>query len=497
MELRVKKLSIGTGHTLIVLVNYIDAKKLDIHYGDRIRIQRRKHEMTATIDITESNDMLLPGELGLFKEAHESIPLSEGDIVKVRLEDKPLSLHYIKKKLRGEKLGEKEVRAIINDITDDKLTEVELTYFVAASYINGMDDDETTYLTKAMLSTGEILKLKSRIVLDKHCIGGVAGNRTTMVVVPIIAAAGLIIPKTSSRSITSAAGTADTVEVLCEVSFPLDKMQKIVEKTGGSFVWGGAMNLAPADDKIIRVEHPVSLDPVGGLIASILAKKKSVSATHVLIDIPVGRGSKTESRRRANELKRKFEKISARLGMKAKVLITDGTQPIGNGIGPALEARDVLWTLIGSPKGALDLKEKSIRIAGEMLDLAGKTSKGQGKHLARKILESGLAYEKFIEIIQAQGAKVIFPEQIEIGSYSAIVKAGRSGRVVHIDNKRVNRIAKIAGAPLDKGAGLYLHFHKKDRVVRGKALYTIYSNNHDRLRYAREFAKKYPAFELA
>ncbi len=491
MQLRVKDLAISTGNPLIAIINYIDARKLDLHYADRIRIKKRKKEIVAMIDITDSNKFVLPGEIGLFKEVYEKIGAKDYDIVSIHIEEKPMSLHYIKKKLKGYKLTEQEIKEIIDDVIDDRLTEIELTYFVAGSYIQGIDDDETVALTRAMLRTGQRLRLRSRIIVDKHCIGGVAGNRTTMLVVPIMAAAGYVIPKTSSRAITSAAGTADTVEVLCDVSFPLDKMTRIIKKTNGCFVWGGAVNLAPADDKIIRVEHPIRLDPVGGLIASILAKKKSVSATHIIIDIPVGKGTKTESRERALLLKRKFETISKRLSMKVKVVITDGSQPIGNGIGPALEARDVLWTLMGSPKGADDLKEKSIMLAGHLFDLIGRTRKGKGKQLAKSILESGKAYEKFIEIVQSQNAKVIFPEQIEIGSYVSRIKATRSGVIRHIDNKRVNKIARLAGSPHDQKSGLYLHVHKGDKVKKKDTLLCIYSDSRERLRFARQFAKQF------
>ena len=497
MELRVKDLAIATGNPLIAIINYIDAQKLDLHHADRIRIKKGKKEIVAMIDITDSNEFVLPGEIGLFKEVYEKLRVDDYEIVTIKIEEKPKSLHYIKKKLKGKTLNEQEIRAIINDVIEDKLTEVELAFFVAGSYVHELNVNETVALTKAMLRTGQRLKLKNKIVLDKHCIGGVAGNRTTMIVVPIIAAAGLVIPKTSSRSITSAAGTADTVEELCDVSFSLDKMKNIVEKTGGCFVWGGAVNLAPADDKIIKVEHPMSLDPVGGLISSILAKKKSVSATHILIDIPLGRGSKTESKKRAEMLKKKFEIISKKLGMQAIVTITDGSQPIGNGIGPALEARDVLWTLMGSDKGSNDLKEKSIELAGLLFDLAGKTKKGNGKVLARKLLENGLAYEKFIEIIQAQKAKVIFPEQIEVGSYTSIIKATKNGVINHVSNKKINRIAKLAGAPHDLKSGLYLYVHNKDKIKKGQTLIKIYSSNKDRLKFARQFATQFSPFEIS
>jgi AMP phosphorylase len=496
MNMRAKDLAIGTGNPLIALLNKIDAERSDLHFGDRVRVKKGKRETTATIDITNSLEMLLPGQIGLFEEVFKNIHAKDNDVVSLHIEDKPKSVNFIKKKLMGEELNYEEMKAIVEDIINNKLTDIEMTYFVAGTYVHEMSDDETVALIKAIINTGDRLKLKSKIVVDKHCVGGVAGNRTTMIVVPIIAAAGLIIPKTSSRAITSAAGTADTVEVLCNVTMTKDEMEDVVNKVGGCIVWGGAVNLAPADDKIIKVEHPLSLDPIGQLLASILAKKKSVSATHVLIDIPIGKGSKTGSLKKALRLKKKFIDISKRIGMKVMVLITDGSEPIGNGIGPALEARDVLWTLQNSENGCNNLKEKSIVMAGHIFDLVGKTKKGQGKKLARKILESGKAYTKFIEIIKAQGAKVISPEHIEVGRYTHIVKSKKIGTVKHIDNHAINRISRIAGAPHDKGSGLYIHAHKGHKVKKGDLLFTIYSDSRERLTYAIQELSNLNAFVI-
>ncbi len=485
MKFRVKALPISAGNPLIAVVNYIDALKYDLHSSDRILIKTRKKQTTAIIDLTDEHSFVMPGEIGLLTEVCNKLDVKTGDIVSINVQSKPMSITFIKKKLNGNRLSHDELRTIVNDVVNDRLSEIELTYFVSSSFIHELSISEIVGLTKAMINTGEILKLNKSPIVDKHCIGGVAGNRTTMVVVPIVAAAGLAIPKTSSRSITSAAGTADTVEVLCDVSFPIDKMKKIVSSTNGCLVWGGSVNLAPADDKFIKVEHPMSLDPVGQLISSILAKKKSVSATHVVIDIPVGKDSKTEKKQRALMLKRMFEVVSRKLGLKLDVLITDGSEPIGNGIGPALEARDVLWTLLNDKRSAEDLRKKSLMIAGRIFELVGKARKGEGIALAADILDSGLAYEKFIEIIKAQNARIIYPDQIELAAYSLYVRATKAGKVKHISNKGINKIARIAGSPYDKKAGLYLYVHKGHKVKKGDKLFKIYSDSRERLKQAK------------
>ncbi len=490
MRLKVKDVDIATGWPLVAVLNEIDALKLDLHHGDRIKIKKEKKRVIAIIDISESKKTVPSGQIGLYEEVLTKLNAKSGNFVDVSLVEKPASIQYIKKKLKGKELSYEEFYQIIDDIIKNKLSEIEITYFVSACYTKGLDLDETVSLTKAMVNTGEILKLAKYPVMDKHCIGGVAGNRTTMIVVPIIAAAGLTIPKTSSRSITSPAGTADTMEVLCNVCFSIKEIKNIVRKTNACLVWGGSVNLAPADDKIIRIEHPVSLDPDGQLLASILAKKKSVSATHLLVDIPVGKGAKIKSRKKAFHLKRLFEAISKKLGIKIMVVITGGSQPIGNGIGPALEARDVIWVFENDLRQPLDLREKSVKMAGLLLEIGGKAKKGAGAKKALKILESGSAYRKMMEIIKAQGGKKIKAEDINIGKFAYNFRAKKSGVITHIDNKSISKIARAAGAPLDKGAGIYLHKHVKEHIKRNEKIFTIHAKNRQKLSYAVNVLKK-------
>ena len=321
------------------------------------------------------------------------------------------------------------------------------------------------------------------MIVDKHCIGGVPGNRTTMIVVPMLAAAGLTVPKTSSRSITSPAGTADTMEVLCPVSIDVKKMKKIVKKANACMVWGGGpMNLAAADDKLIKIRHPLSLDPEGMLLASILAKKAAVGATIVLIDIPLGKQTKIKTKKQARRLKKKFVAIGKKLGMRVKVVVTDGSKPIGNGIGPALEARDVLWLLRGDPRAPRDLRAKSLHVASVMMEMAGIKNPLETAHV---MLETRLAYKKMQEIIKLQGGNPnIDPDKIPLGKFTHDIKADKTGIIDSINNKTISKIARVAGAPEDKGAGLYLHKTVGHRVAEGDVLFTIYAESEQKLGYA-------------
>lgn len=494
MRLKVKDMNISSGGALIAVLNKKDAKKMDLHSKDRVKIIKKGKIETVLLDIAQSEKAVREGEIGLYEEILKSIGLKGGDKVEIVPARKPLSIDYIKKKLDGFKLRKEEIDQIVWDIVHNKLSQVELTYFVAACYSNKLDLEETTLLTKAMTSHGDILKLRKYPIMDKHCVGGVAGNRTTMLIVPILAAAGVTIPKTSSRSITSPSGTADTMEVLSNISVHIKKMKKIVEKTNGCIVWGGALNLAPADDKIITVERPLSIDAKSQLLASVMAKKASVSATHVLVDIPTGKGSKSPTKKKALQLKKDFENLAKKMSIRVKVIISDGKQPIGNGIGPCLEARDVLWVLKNDSRGPADLKRKSLMMSGLMLEIAGKAKKGKGLEMAKDILESGKAYTKMVEIIRKQGKRITEPAKIRLCRVSYDVKAKKTGVVREIGNRAISKIARVAGAPEDKGAGIYLYKHVGDRVKKGDKLFTVYCYNKAKLDYVKYAVKKLDGF---
>ncbi|MBW3014709.1 AMP phosphorylase [Candidatus Woesearchaeota archaeon] len=493
MRFKTKHFNISAGNFSVALLHLNDAITLDVYPSDRLVIKKGSRKIICIVDVTRDEKIVKPGVLGLFKEAYEKFGSKDGITVDATVTRRPESLKFIRQKLGGKPLTKNQIDSIVSDIAEWKLSATEVTYFVSACYVHGLSINETYNLTKAMVNSGQILRPKAKRVFDKHCIGGLPGNRTTPLVVSIAAAAGLTVPKTSSRSITSPAGTADTMEVIANVKIPLKRMKQIVDSVGGCMVWGGALNLSPADDAIIQVEHPLSIDAEGQLLASILAKKLSVSSTDILIDIPAANDAKVD-RKKAQHLRKKFLQLAKKFHINMRVLITDGRQPIGKGIGPGLEARDVLWILKGDPKGPADLKKKALMLAGEMLEMGKKAKKGEGFQIAKEILESGAAYEKFVEIVKAQGEKQLDPEKIKPGKYFFDYKSSKAGDVIDIDNSLITAVAKATGAPVDKGAGVYLNYHIADDINIGDILFTIYSDNKEKLEYAKSLLYRNPVF---
>ncbi len=466
MELTVENIDMETKSPTVV-VNKQDAAELGVQPLDRIEIHHEEHNTVGIVDITE--ELVESGTIGVTRK----LDYLSGT-VEVEVAPKPDSVKYIRRKLDDRELSRAQIDTIIKDINENRLNDVELSGYVSGIYANNLSMDETVHLTEAMTEIGDTIEWSGEIIADKHSIGGVAGNRVTPIIVPIVAAAGINVPKTSSRAITSPAGTADTVEVLCDVNFSVDEIKEIVSETGGCMVWGGAVNLSPVDDKIIRAEHPLSIDPDGQVLASVLSKKRSAGSTHVVIDIPYGEGSKVDDLEKAREMAYDFNKIGSHLGMEVSCTITRGSEPIGNGVGPVLEARDVLDVLHG--EGPEDLKLKSIRLADTLFDLCAVDES------ATEILESGAALEKFQEIVGAQnGDPDVESDDLAVGDLTEHVHATRSGTVTHINNRTVTDVARRAGAPKDQGAGIYLHKKVGDTVEEDDVLFTIHAENQDKL----------------
>lgn len=494
MKLKVKDMDIATGGILVCIMNRHDAHRMDLHALDRILVRSGRRSTTAIVDIAESEKAVPRGKIGMFEEVLKKLGAKHNTIVDITFAQKPKSVSFIRRKLMNEELVRDELDTLVQDIVSDSLSESELTYFVAAAQTNGLSHEETVDLTQSIVRHGDRLRLKKKLIMDKHCTGGVPGNRTTMVLVPILVAAGLTVPKTSSRAITSPAGTADTMEVLAPVTLPINKMKSVVDRVGGCIVWGGAVSLASADDKLIKVRNTMGLDPEPLLLASILAKKAAVNATHVLIDIPFGPDNKVASRDEAARLEHAFITIGARLGMKIHVVMSEGTEPIGNGIGPALEARDVLWVLENNKKAPMDLRQKSLDMAGALLSIAGKK---EGRKLAEKLLNSGKALEAMKKIIRAQGGNsFITGDKVKIGKCTTVITAHKNGYVVDMNMKVIARLCRIAGAPIDKGAGMLLHVHQGTQVNKGDPLFTLYAENSEKLKFAVDAYRQFDGFMI-
>src|SRR3989344_4287991 len=476
MRLQIKRFGVSAGRPIVFLRDE-DANREDINVGDRIQVARNGRTIQARVDIVA--DFIKRGEVALTDDILAYLSIQQGEYVDVTLMPSPRSAVYIAKKTNGRQLAKEEIKAIVDDVVSNALTEAEISEFIVGVYRNGMTDQETIHLTEAMYTTGAVIRWHSKVVADKHCIGGIAGNRTTPIVVSICAAAGIVMPKTSSRAITSAAGTAYVVETLTRVTFSARELKTIVKETGACLAWGGSLGLAPADDKLIRIERIPRLDPDAQLIASILSKKIAAGSTHVVIDIPYGNGAKV-TKQRGIILREKFLRVGRHFGLIMRVLLTDGSQPIGNGIGPVLEMIDVLKVL-HRREPPTDLEDKSLYLAGEILELTNTQKKGRGKELAKAILDSGKAAKKFEDIISAQGAT---NKPLKVAKLHKTISALRGGIIRHIDNKGINRIASILGCPIDIGAGIYLEHHIGYRIHKGEKLMTLYSESHEKMREA-------------
>ncbi|MAG28270.1 AMP phosphorylase [Candidatus Pacearchaeota archaeon] len=482
MKFKIKKLDLKAGRPVIFIDEYI-AEKLNVHLGDRVEVSKNNKKIIAVVDTVKS--FLSKSQVALSQEVASYLKARPSQTVDITPAPSPKSASHILKKLKGESLTKSQIYKIISDVVSNSLTEAEIAYFISAVYEHGMSLQETIYLTEAMYKTGTSLSWSNKKVADKHSIGGIPGNRTTPIVVSICAAAGLIMPKTSSRAITSAAGTADVIETIAHINLSIEKLKSIVKKTNACLAWGGSLRLAPSDDKLIRVERLLNLDPESQLIASIMSKKLAAGSKYVLIDIPYGKGAKV-SKAQALKLKEKFIKIGKHFKIKMQVVLTLGSQPIGNGIGPVLEIIDVLKVLKrdNPPK---DLESKSIFLASQLLEMTGKAKKGKGKALALTILNSGKAYEKFNEIIIAQGKKSI---ALKPGRYKHNILSSKEGKIQHIDNKLINRLGRALGCPSDKAAGIYFHKKKSDKLKPREPIITLYAESKQKLKQGIKFYNK-------
>ena len=495
VSLQVRRLALDTGReNIAVMFAGSSALRPELFRSfSRVAIVAADRTIIATLMTSDDPALVGPNELGLAEPAFRRLGQPAGTSIALSPIAPPESLEAVRRKIAGGTLATAEIEAIVRDIASYRYADIEIAAFLvgAASF---MSTDELLGLTRAMADAGTRLNWQQPLVVDKHCIGGIPGNRTSMIVVPIVAAHGLRMPKTSSRAITSPAGTADTMEVLARVDLDADEMRRVVETCGGCLVWGGHVRLSPADDVLISVERPLGIDNRELMVASILSKKLAAGSTRLLIDIPVGPYAKVHDSDEGMRLRKLFEHLGDRLSLTTEIIVTDGRQPIGKGIGPVLEARDVMQVLSNDPAAPADLREKSMRIAGHILEYDPALRGGAGYARAQELLESGAALATMQRIIDAQGPP---PMHATLGHLTADVVAERAGVVTAIDNHRLNRLARLAGAPIAKGAGISINKKIGDRVERGEQLYKIYACEPFEFDFAVTAARQQHGYQLA
>jgi thymidine phosphorylase len=488
--LRAKRLGLHTQHQAVVVM------RTDCHVcrseglasRSQVLVSSGGRGVHATLFQIEGGDIVALDEVALSETAWSILGVEDGEAVEVTHAPALESLASVRRRIYGKRLDAASFAAIVQDVVAGRYTDVHLAAFLTASAALPLDEEETVDLTGAMVDVGDRMRWDASIVIDKHCIGGLPGNRTTPIVVAIVAAHDLVIPKTSSRAITSPAGTADTMETLAPVDLDLATLRRVVEAECGCIAWGGAVHLSPADDIFVRVERELDIDTEGQLVASVLSKKIAAGSTHVVLDIPVGPTAKVRSKEAGRQLSERLRVVASRFGLTTICLQTDGSQPVGRGIGPALEAHDVLAVLHNAPDAPDDLQRRAAVLAGAALETGGKAEKGSGYELALQTLSDGRALSKFLRICDAQGGVRVPPKAAHIHP----LVAPRAGRIIQINSRKLARLAKLAGAPQAKAAGVHMEIRLGSEVEKGEPMLFVHAHTLGELTYALDYAVRSP-----
>lgn len=483
---RARRIGLHTQHAPVVIM------RTDCHVcraeglagRPQVLLSAAGRQVRAALFQIEGGSLLAADEAALSEVAWEMLGVTEGAPIAVTHAPALESVASVRRRIYGHRLDAPAFAGIVGDVAAARYTDVHLSAFLTACAVLPLDEDETIDLTAAMTGAGDRLSWGAQPVIDKHSVGGLPGNRTTPIVVAIVSANGLVMPKTSSRAITSPAGTADTMETLAPVDLDVATLKRVVEQEGGCIAWGGAIHLSPADDKFVRIERELDIDTEGQLVASVLSKKIAAGSTHVVIDIPVGPTAKVRSEEKAEQLAERMRVVAARSGLHVQCVLSDGTQPVGGGIGPALEAHDVLAVLRNEPGAPEDLRRRAASLAGVALEIGGKSRPGEGAALALETLADGRAWTKFQAICKAQGGM----REPPVAKQTHPVTAPRDGRVVHIDNRKLARLAKLAGAPEVKAAGLFIEVRLGQEVERGQPLLHLHADTAAEIAYALDYA---------
>lgn len=464
----------------IVLLNPQQAMAYGITVNSKAEIIRMNWE-TLTLDVSFSSNVTV-WTIVIPDDVAKKYGIKNLEMVWVALTEwASMTIAAIRKKMRWEKISYNEIYSIIKDISENKLDDTLMTYYVASSFFYPTTDEETYLTAKAMAECGVMFKYpKWEIIADKHCIGGVPWNETTMAIIPIIASLwGIKIPKNFSKSITSPAATGECVNVLMDINFNKEWIENLVKKLNCCLVRWGWLDLAPADDKLIKVQYPLSMQSKAKVVSSIMAKKYAMWVTHSLIDIPVGPTAKVTSMIEAKDWKKRFEYVWKKLWMKVSVQITDAKEVIWNWVGAVLQVREVLRILQQHPDRPRDLEKKIIFLAWKLIENIGLAKWKSAENLARHQIETGAAWKKMQEIIKAQWWKnpEINSEDLELWKFTYDVKATTSWKIKEINLHDVNTVCRKLGCPVIDQAGMYIYKKLWDKVKKNDILATLYAQD--------------------
>lgn len=403
----------------------------------------------------------------------------------------------VKKRDKGEHTTE-EIDYLIEAYTRGEVEDYQASAWAMAVLLNGMTGRETTDLTLAMARSGFSLDLSGavEIAVDKHSTGGV-GDKTSLVVAPVVAACGLPVGKMSGRGLGFSGGTLDKIESIpgCRTDLTTEEFLQQL-KTVRIVLTGQTGDLAPADGKLYALRDVTGTVPSLPLIASsIMSKKIAAGAQRIVLDVKTGVGAFMETEEQARELAKTMVEIARLAGRKAVALLSDMNQPLGFAVGNALEVEEAIQTLKGG--GPDDFQEHCLEIAVHMLVLGEKAADEQtARQMAEGALSDGLAWEKFRSLIAAQGGDVSYidqPDTLPKASLIETVPAPKTGSIAGIDARDVGETAVLLGAgrakkgdPIDHAVGVVVHHKVGDLVEKGAPLFTIHANDGDLLAAARE-----------
>ncbi len=392
----------------------------------------------------------------------------------------------------GAELAEQDIRDIVRDYVSGDVPDYQMSAFLMAAYLRGLSFAETTALTRAMIDSGATLDLSGipGTKVDKHSTGGV-GDKTTLVVVPALAACGLKVPKMSGRGLGFTGGTLDKLESIPGFTTALsrDRFLRQVSETGAAIA-GQTPDIVPADKKIYALRDvTATIDSIPLIAASVMSKKIACGADVILLDVKAGSGAFMKTIDSARELARTMIAIGEGLGRKVGAAITDMSQPLGRAVGNALEVREAIDTLHG--RGPADFAELCIELTARLLSLAGIASPDEARHRAEDAIASGAALAKFGEIVCAQGGdpRVLEePSLLPQASVTHAVASDASGVVSAIDTAQIGVAASIIGAgrqrkedTIDPAVGIIVRKKLGDRVESGDPLAVIHANDRSRI----------------